>query len=256
VDNQSAGALRGTLIVTGAARGIGAATALLAAARGYKVAVNYAHDAAGADGVARSIAASGGSALVVPGDISSEADVLALFATAERELGPIAGLVNNAGITGGASPVADLSRDVLERTLAVNVIGSFLCAREAVRRMAHSRGGAGGAIVNVSSRASKLGGAGEWVHYAASKGAIDTFTRGLALEVASEGIRVNAVSPGLIDTAIHASGGRSDRLAAMVPSVPLGRAGTTDEVAEAILWLLTPAASYVTGTVLDVAGGR
>jgi NAD(P)-dependent dehydrogenase (short-subunit alcohol dehydrogenase family) len=256
VDNQSAGAQRGTVIVTGAARGIGAATALLAAARGYKVAVNYAHDAAGADGVARAIAASGGSALVVPGDVASEADVLALFAISERELGPIAGLVNNAGITGGSSPVGDLSRDVLERTLAVNVIGSFLCAREAVQRMAYSRGGAGGSIVNVSSRASKLGGAGEWVHYAASKGAIDTFTRGLALEVASEGIRVNAVSPGLIDTAIHASGGRTDRLTAMVALVPLGRAGTTDEVAEAILWLLTPAASYVTGTVLDVAGGR
>jgi NAD(P)-dependent dehydrogenase (short-subunit alcohol dehydrogenase family) len=206
-------------------------------------------------------AASGGRALVVPGDVASEADVLALFAISERELGPIAGLVNNAGITGGSSPVGDLSRDVLERTLAVNVIGSFLCAREAVRRMAYSRGGAGGSIVNVSSvnvssRASKLGGAGEWVHYAASKGAIDTFTRGLALEVASEGIRVNAVSPGLIDTAIHASGGRTDRLTAMVALVPLGRAGTTDEVAEAILWLLTPAASYVTGTVLDVAGGR
>jgi NAD(P)-dependent dehydrogenase (short-subunit alcohol dehydrogenase family) len=220
------------------------------------VAVNYAIDREGAESVVREIVAAGGRACAIAGDVSREDDVVRLFALAERELGPLSALVNNAGATGGASRLVDLAREALEATLAVNVVGSFLCAREAVRRLARSSGGSGGAIVNVSSRAARLGGGGEWVHYAASKGAIDSFTRGLAIELASDGVRVNAVAPGLIDTAIHATSGRPDRLAEMAPTVPMARAGSADEVAEAILWLLSSAASYVTGTVVDVAGGR
>jgi NAD(P)-dependent dehydrogenase (short-subunit alcohol dehydrogenase family) len=240
--------LRGTLVVTGASRGIGAATARLAAASGYGVAE--------AEGVVRDIVAAGGIAHAIAGDVSREAEVLSLFAEAHATLGPIAGLVNNAGVTGGSARVVEVSADRLERTLAVNVTGSFLCAREAVRRMAHSRGGSGGAIVNVSSIAARLGGAGEWVHYAASKGAIDSFTRGLAIEVAADGIRVNAVSPGLIETEIHATSSIPNRLAALAPTVPMRRAGTPEEVAETILWLLSENASYVSGTIVDVGGGR
>jgi NAD(P)-dependent dehydrogenase (short-subunit alcohol dehydrogenase family) len=243
-------------VITGASRGIGAATARLAAANGYAVAVNYASARAEAEGVVREIVAAGGIAHAIAGDVSREADVLSVFAEAHETLGPIVGLVNNAGVTGGSARVVEVSADQLERTLAVNVTGSFLCAREAVRRMAHSRGGDGGAIVNVSSIAARLGGAGEWVHYAASKGAIDSFTRGLAIEVAADGIRVNAVSPGLIETDIHATSSIPNRLATLAPTVPMRRAGAPEEVAETILWLLSENASYVSGTVVDVGGGR
>jgi len=248
--------LRGTLVVTGASRGIGAATARLAAANGYAVAVNYATARAEAESVVGEIVAAGGIAHAIAGDVSREADVLSLFAEAHETLGPIVGLVNNAGVTGGSARVVEVSAEQLQRTLAVNVTGSFLCAREAVRRMAHSRGGVGGAIVNVSSIAARLGGAGEWVHYAASKGAIDSFTRGLAIEVAADGIRVNAVSPGLIETDIHATSSIPNRLATLAPTVPMRRAGTPEEVAETILWLLSEKASYVSGTIVDVGGGR
>jgi len=248
--------LRGTLVITGASRGIGAATARLAAANGYAVAVNYATAHAEAESVVGEIVAAGGIAHAIAGDVSLEADVLSLFAEAHETLGPIVGLVNNAGVTGGSARVVEVSAEQLQRTLAVNVTGSILCAREAVRRMAHSRGGVGGAIVNVSSIAARLGGAGEWVHYAASKGAIDSFTRGLAIEVAADGIRVNAVSPGLIETDIHTTSSIPDRLATLAPTVPMRRAGTPEEVAETILWLLSEKASYVSGTIVDVGGGR
>jgi len=236
-----------TLIVTGASRGIGAAVARLAAARGFAIAVNYARDREGAERVAGEIVAAGGRAVALEADVSREADVVRLFERAEAELGSLGALVNNAGITGGSARVEDLTASALEATLAVNVTGAFLCAREAVRRLARSHGGPGGVIVNLGSLAARIGGGGEWVHYAASKAAVETMTRGLAIEVGREGIRVNAVSPGLIDTDIHATSSLPDRLARMAPTVPMGRAGTAGEVAEAVVWLLSPAASYVTG---------
>lgn len=247
---------RGVLIVTGAGRGIGAAMALRAAKDGYAIAVNYARSEAAAENVVAAIIAAGGRAKAIQGDIASEADILRLFATAERELGPITALVNNAGITGGFAHVDDVSRETIERVLAVNVTGTILCAREAVKRMSTRHGGSGGAIVNVSSMAAKLGGTSEWVHYAASKGAIDTYTIGLAREVAADGIRVNAVRPGLIESDIHAEAGDPDRPARMAPSIPMRRSGTVDEVAEGVIWLLSPTASYVTGTILEIGGGR
>ncbi|MGH9494340.1 MAG: SDR family oxidoreductase [Candidatus Sulfotelmatobacter sp.] len=245
----------GTLIVTGGSRGIGAAIAELAGQRGYGVAVNFSTGESEATAIARELVSKGGRALAIHADVSQENQIVEMFKRAERELGPVKALVNNAGITGGFARVEDVTAEAIERALAVNVTGAILCAREAVRRMSSKHGGTGGAIVNISSRASDTGAPGEWVHYAASKGAIDSFTIGLAREVAPEGIRVNAVSPGLIETDIHASGapGRLDRL---IPTVPMRRAGQAHEVAEAVLWLLSPAASYTTGAILEVSGGR
>lgn len=246
----------GTLIVTGASRGIGAAVALLAGRRGYAVAVNFRSGDAEARTIADEIVAGGGRAIAIQADIASEADIVRMFETAERELGPIKALVNNAGVTGGFARVEDLTSVAIEKVFAVNVAGAMLCAREAVRRMSTRRGGAGGAIVNISSRAARIGSAGEWVHYAASKGAIDSFTIGLAREVALEGIRVNAVAPGLIETELHAANGDPRRLERLIPSMPMQRAGLPEEVAEGVLWLLSPAASYTTGAILDISGGR
>lgn len=248
--------MAGTLIVTGASRGIGAAVARMAGRRGYAVAVNFSRAAGEAQGVVDGIVAAGGRALAIQADVSREDDVVRMFETAERELGPTAGLVNNAGVTGGLTRVENVTAAAIESVLAVNVAGTILCARESVRRMSRKRGGGGGAIVNISSRASYTGGSGEWVHYAASKGAVDSFTIGLAREVAAEGIRVNAVAPGLIETGLHEAAGAPGRLQRLAPTVPMQRAGTPDEVAESVLWLLSPAAAYVTGTILEVSGGR
>src|SRR3984957_3948201 len=249
-------ASEGTLIVTGAGRGIGRAVAKLASARGFSVAVNYARDAHSATDVVRDIARSGGRAIAVQADISREDAIVRLFEAAERELGPLASLVNNAGITGGFQRVEAVTSRTLTEVFAVNVIGAMLCAREAVRRLSTRNGGKGGTIVNISSRAAQIGGAGEWVHYAASKGALDTFTIGLAREVAAERIRVNAVAPGHVLTELHAASGDPERPVRLAPTIPMGRAGTAEEIAEAVLWLLSPEASYTTGAILPVSGGR
>lgn len=247
---------RPTAIVTGGSRGIGAAIAKLLGANGYSVAVSYLKDEAAARAVLATLTGAGSRAVGIQGDVSREADVLRLFEIAERELGPVRAVVNNAAITGGFARVQDVSSTALTEMLAVNVVGTILCAREAVRRMSTKRGGAGGAIVNISSIAARTGSAGEWVHYAASKGAVNTFTIGLAREVAAEGIRVNAVAPGLVDTGMHAANGEPGRLARLNPTIPMQRAGTPDEIAKSVLWLLSEAASYVTGTILEIGGGR
>ena len=246
-----------TLLITGGSRGIGAATARLAAAQGWDVAVNYARDASAAQAVAADVRAAGRRALVIQADVGVEAEVLAMFATLDRTWGPgLAGLVNNAGVVDLPSRVDAMGAARIQRMFAINVFGTMWCAREAVRRMSTAHGGAGGAIVNLSSAAARLGAPGQYVDYAAAKGAVDVFTLGLAREVATEGIRVNAVRPGIIETEIHASGGQPDRAAQMAPGVPMKRAGTADEVAQAIVWLLGDESSYTTGTVVDVTGGR
>src|SRR5271165_300874 len=246
----------GLVIVTGAGRGIGAAVATKVAALGYAVLINYAGNDRAAEDVAEQIRRAGGEAITCRADIGDASGIQNLFSAADATCLPVIGLVNNAGISGGFSRLDALSEETLRRVLAVNVAGAMLCAREAVRRMSTQHGGQGGSIVNVSSIAAKLGSAGEWIHYAATKGAIDTLTIGLAREVAAEGIRVNAVAPGLIDTELHAAAGIPDRVQRLASSVPMGRAGTADEVAGCVRFLLSPAAAYVTAAILPVSGGR
>lgn len=244
------------MLITGGSRGIGAATALLAAQQGYAVAVNYAANSLAADEVVRQIRARGGQAVAVQADAADEAQVLGMFAKIDAKLGRLTALVNNAGVVDVTARVEDMSVARWKRMFDINVIGTMLCAREAVRRMSPRHGGEGGAIVNVSSAAARLGSPGQYVDYAAAKGAVDAFTIGLAKEVAADGIRVNAVRPGLIETDIHASGGLPDRVRDLAHQVPMQRGGSAEEVAQAIVWLLSDAASYTTMSLLDVSGGR
>jgi NAD(P)-dependent dehydrogenase (short-subunit alcohol dehydrogenase family) len=243
--------MSGVMLITGGGRGIGAATARLAAQRGYKVCINYRKDGASAEKLAAET-----KGIAVQGDVASEADVLRMFATVDAKLGRLSVLVNNAGIVDLRSRVEDLTAARIERMLAVNVTGSILCAREAIKRMSTRHGGKGGSIINISSIAAKLGGPGDYVDYAASKGAIDTFTVGLAKEVGGEGIRVNCVRPGVIRTEIHASSGDPGRVDRIATTTPLQRAGEAEEIAAAIVWLASPEASYTTGAILDISGGR
>ena len=244
------------LLITGGSRGIGAATAILAAQQGFAVAVNYTRDTKAANAVVAQIQASGGTAIAVQADVAQEDQVQAMFAQIDTKLGRLTALVNNAGVVGVTTRVDSITVQRLRRMFDTNVLGSFLCAREAIHRMSTRFGGSGGAIVNVSSIAASLGSAGQYVDYAASKGAIDSFTIGLARELAQEGIRVNAVRPGIIDTDIHASGGQPGRAQQLASTVPMQRPGTAQEIAQSIVWLLSDASSYTTGALLDVAGGR
>jgi NAD(P)-dependent dehydrogenase (short-subunit alcohol dehydrogenase family) len=244
------------IIVTGGSQGIGEAVARLAAARGYAVALTYQSNQALADAVVGDIANAGGKAIAVQAEMADETSILSLYRTVDEKLGPVTALVNNAGTPGPMGRIDTVTSAMLDTVLAVNVRAPFLMIREAVARMATDKGGAGGAIVNISSRAAELGGAGEWIHYAASKGALDSLTIGASKELATRGIRVNAVSPGLIQTDLHARAGLPDRLTRLVGGVPMGRVGTTEEVAAAVLWLLSPEASYITGVTVPISGGR
>lgn len=248
--------LKPILLVTGGGRGIGAATAVLAASQGWAVAVNYAQDAESAARVVAQIETAGGQARAFQANVAEEAEVMAMFEAIDAHMGRLTGLVNNAGVVDVYARVDEMSVARLKRMFEVNVLGSFICAREAVRRMSPKHGGTGGSIVNVSSAASRIGSPGQYVDYASAKGAIDTFTLGLAKEVAGENIRVNAVRPGLIDTDIHASGGKPNRVKDLQHLIPMGRGGTAQEVAQAIVWLLSDAASYTTMSLVDVSGGR
>jgi NAD(P)-dependent dehydrogenase (short-subunit alcohol dehydrogenase family) len=243
------------VLITGGSRGIGAATARLAARQGYDVAINYVGNEKAANEVVADVEKSNARGIAIKGDMASETDILRMFDAVDK-FGKLTHVVNNAGIIGNSSKFADAPADMMRRVVDVNVTGAMIVAREAVRRLSTARGGKGGAIVNLGSMASFLGAPGEFVWYAASKGAVDTLTIGLSKEVAGEGIRVNAVAPGLIDTEIHASGGQPDRIAKMQSSVPMGRAGKAEEIADAILYLLSEQASYVTGTIMRISGGR
>lgn len=245
-----------TLLVTGGSRGIGAAICTMAAKAGHRVAFSYVSNDEAADAVVKAVEAAGGEALAIRSDVGSEADVMAMFEAVDKRFGALDGLVNNAGVVDVKARVEDMSLERLDRMMRINVIGSILCAREAVRRMSTKNGGKGGSIVNISSVASSLGGPGEYVDYAAAKGAIDSFTIGLAREVATESIRVNAVRPGMIETEIHASGGQPDRIARLKGGIPMQRPGTAEEIADAVLWFLSDGASYATGSLLTVSGGR
>ncbi|CCM77591.1 SDR family oxidoreductase [Rhizobium mesoamericanum] len=247
---------RPVLLVTGGSRGIGAAVCRLAARQGWNVAVNYAANSAAADAVVSEVKAEGGDAIAIKGDVGSAPDIVSMFRTVDRHFGRLDGLVNNAGIVDAQQRVDEMSVGRVERMMRINVTGSILCAAEAVRRMSSRHGGKGGAIVNISSMAAVLGSASQYVDYAASKAAIDTFTVGLSREVANEGVRVNAIRPGVIDTDIHASGGLPNRARDLAPSIPMQRPGTAEEIADAVLYLLSPTASYITGAILNVSGGR
>ncbi|WP_250451857.1 SDR family oxidoreductase [Caballeronia sp. ATUFL_M2_KS44] len=244
------------ILITGASRGIGRSAALLAGARGWSVGVNYASNAQAADETVAAVRAAGGKAIAIQGDVRDEAAIIAMFDATEEAFGKLDGVVNNAGIVAPGSPLAEMDIERLRRIFDTNVLGAYLCAREAARRLSRSRGGKGGALVNVSSAAARLGAPNEYVDYAGSKGAIDVLTIGLSKELGPQGVRVNAIRPGLIETDIHASGGRPDRAQVLGVQTPLGRPGTADEVGETIVWLLSDASSYVTGAILDVTGGR